>query len=102
MIRRPPRSTLFPYTTLCRSLAVDAVRALVTPRAPIGLFRRAAALIPDLLPAHHPSRTLCGTPLLDRKSPRLNSSHANISSAVFCLEKTIHSSAPSVPELHTD
>src|SRR5258707_15687343 len=67
MIRRPPRSTLFPYTTLFRSLPVD-------PDA--GRDRGRAAL---LLPRpQHPG---------DRKSTRLNSSHANISYAVFCLKK---------------
>src|SRR3712207_8778124 len=85
MIRRPPRSTLFPYTTLFRS-----------PRLYDG----------DYLPGQHlrPGRLVGGRPgddppdrqpvgaagaahLLDRKSTRLNSSHANISYAVFCLKK---------------
>src|SRR2546430_12161203 len=65
MIRRPPRSTLFPYTTLFRSQAGDFVR-----RAQL---RRAAAL-------HHQRH-------VDRKSTRLNSSHSQISYAVFCLKK---------------
>src|SRR5947209_14558802 len=67
MIRRPPRSTLFPYTTLFR-----ARHSPVAPRA--GLDGRAAAARP-------PTRAR------DRKSTRLNSSHANISYAVFCLKK---------------
>src|SRR3712207_7592048 len=100
MIRRPPRSTLFPYTTLFRSLA--EVRAeLVTGRA-----QAAAAAARDgllLLPAStHPWdswHTMPVTPgeryeamverWADRKSTRLNSSHANISYAVFCLKKKI-------------
>src|SRR3712207_6952226 len=83
MIRRPPRSTLFPYTTLFRSGAeatvsledhetpqerIEAVRALTEPFG--------ADLVMDC--SGHPS---------DRKSTRLNSSHANISYAVFCLKK---------------
>src|SRR2546426_4419999 len=73
MIRRPPRSTLFPYTTLFRSLASGA-RPGRGPRArPRGARpRNAAAAGPD-------SR--------DRKSTRLNSSHLVISYAVFCLKK---------------
>src|SRR3712207_8759763 len=83
MIRRPPRSTLFPYTTLFRSfeLAAPVVdRAVAADRAP-----RADAPqepVPDL--AADDSQRLAS---LDRKSTRLNSSHANISYAVFCLKK---------------
>src|SRR3712207_8040202 len=88
MIRRPPRSTLFPYTTLFRSQAVahDGVpRVLVFHRR--GEARdvpvdgpRLAGLLGRLGHAVEP-------PVLDRKSTRLNSSHANISYAVFCLKK---------------
>src|SRR3712207_7541944 len=81
MIRRPPRSTLFPYTTLFRSEgAVGDDRA-----CPAWL------VVPNCRDAHR--RHLCryrnGPPALhaDRKSTRLNSSHANISYAVFCLKK---------------
>src|SRR5690349_21974274 len=71
MIRRPPRSTLFPYTTLFRS--VRAPRWSASPR---GNRRRK---LPSLRR---------GSPwLLDRKSTRLNSSHVEISYAVFCLKK---------------
>src|SRR3712207_7933447 len=81
MIRRPPRSTLFPYTTLFRSQA-RAARGGHGPRdraddhrgAPHGPHGRRR--LGDLLPGR-----------LDRKSTRLNSSHANISYAVFCLKK---------------
>src|SRR3712207_8692623 len=78
MIRRPPRSTLFPYTTLFRSgpahLLVEfldeLVRAfLVTFEDYVGYYRLPLVLV------------------VDRKSTRLNSSHANISYAVFCLKK---------------
>src|SRR3712207_7504352 len=71
MIRRPPRSTLFPYTTLFRSRPVDDLVA--GPRH--GDQRVLDEVrVPALVPA-------------DRKSTRLNSSHANISYAVFCLKK---------------
>src|SRR3712207_7250675 len=89
MIRRPPRSTLFPYTTLFRSRsaapaapadgdAVDlaGVKALVVDDEPDSL-----ALVKRILED-------CGAAVAtDRKSTRLNSSHANISYAVFCLKK---------------
>src|SRR3712207_8464423 len=86
MIRRPPRSTLFPYTTLFRSDRAAAARSRLAraDREP-SRMARAGAERPDL-----------GAPLRndrgdgrarDRKSTRLNSSHANISYAVFCLKK---------------
>src|SRR5258708_23279839 len=81
MIRRPPRSTLFPYTTLFRSirgrLAVDRIEPAV---APLAMFT-----IPKL-PVADPKPPDCG-PEKDRKSTRLNSSHQIISYAVFCLKK---------------
>src|SRR3712207_7953101 len=83
MIRRPPRSTLFPYTTLFRSAPRRGDRRplhLALPRAPD---------LHDGGPAQH--HLLHPPPVLrqerDRKSTRLNSSHANISYAVFCLKK---------------
>src|SRR3712207_7181011 len=86
MIRRPPRSTLFPYTTLFRSL-VDRVGDHV---ADLVVGGRDGSDTSDLLLA----RDLLGLRAdvldrLDRKSTRLNSSHANISYAVFCLKKKI-------------
>src|SRR5256885_11605954 len=74
MIRRPPRSTLFPYTTLFRSEA-DAIAA--EPDRRIHLFW-------PLLESAHPTHRIIGP---DRKSTRLNSSHLVISYAVFCLKK---------------
>src|SRR3712207_7163573 len=83
MIRRPPRSTLFPYTTLFRSH--DGVRAVLPPRhgrvAGPALLRLQQFGVAALLRLH--PVVLVG----DRKSTRLNSSHANISYAVFCLKK---------------
>src|SRR3712207_7425786 len=88
MIRRPPRSTLFPYTTLFRSLAKElgdegtAYRlggdefCIVAPRGAL-----TAAVILDI------GRRSLTERWPDRKSTRLNSSHANISYAVFCLKK---------------
>src|SRR3712207_7440902 len=87
MIRRPPRSTLFPYTTLFRSDHV--VRTAVEHMgAAMGLGDRDLVVRADR--ADH-SRANGARPLAqdqaDRKSTRLNSSHANISYAVFCLKK---------------
>src|SRR3712207_7880546 len=90
MIRRPPRSTLFPYTTLFRSdmdrssadyigMLATVMNAVVLQDAleKVGVHTRVLSAI------HIPQ---VGEPL-DRKSTRLNSSHANISYAVFCLKK---------------
>src|SRR3712207_7283636 len=97
MIRRPPRSTLFPYTTLFRSVAeIVPVR-----RDGLGQRRRATREWALALGSAQP-KSLCrlfssrhqphgmqhvSVNTLDRKSTRLNSSHANISYAVFCLKK---------------
>src|SRR2546430_5004220 len=86
MIRRPPRSTLFPYTTLFRSLDVDPahppeerLRGRIVRRVlQRGELRAAAA---------RAARRLDVQGLQDRKSTRLNSSHSQISYAVFCLKK---------------
>src|SRR5256885_11152405 len=83
MIRRPPRSTLFPYTTLFRSLtSISVARTRLCKRVALRLFvhRRLPILAPArLITASAPER--------DRKSTRLNSSHLVISYAVFCLKK---------------
>src|SRR3712207_6961811 len=84
MIRRPPRSTLFPYTTLFRSpyaIWVSEVMLQQTQVATvIPFFERFLRALPTLA-------ALAAAPEQDRKSTRLNSSHANISYAVFCLKK---------------
>src|SRR3712207_8304476 len=94
MIRRPPRSTLFPYTTLFRSCGLASADAARKPqparsasservrRIRYSLRRRKARGC-----CHKRRGRLGGRPLPDRKSTRLNSSHANISYAVFCLKK---------------
>src|SRR3712207_8114065 len=86
MIRRPPRSTLFPYTTLFRSPALQRVRG---DRE--GHVQPALALVPwdGTALVDHVGRGLAAAEQQqqDRKSTRLNSSHANISYAVFCLKK---------------
>src|SRR5258707_6120963 len=79
MIRRPPRSTLFPYTTLFRSLRLFGLFDLLGFFGPLGLLALAAR-------GAHPQ---IDQDRRDRKSTRLNSSHANISYAVFCLKKKI-------------
>src|SRR3712207_7190597 len=91
MIRRPPRSTLFPYTTLFRSTLVDlgllGTRDDVA-RGELHLVRRVLLHEPLALGVVEVG-ALAARPLgdEDRKSTRLNSSHANISYAVFCLKK---------------
>src|SRR3712207_7709801 len=98
MIRRPPRSTLFPYTTLFRSeerqpvgrLLVerpeDPWRVVVTGVALEQLLGLLAAVLPEVGVQQVDHRPEVAA-LQDRKSTRLNSSHANISYAVFCLKK---------------
>src|SRR2546430_8999969 len=93
MIRRPPRSTLFPYTTLFRS--VDD---------PAGAHRARPATIWSMkvkeleLPGPVGTRKECTE--TDRKSTRLNSSHSQISYAVFCLKKKNNSHHPTHPYYH--
>src|SRR3712207_7945841 len=89
MIRRPPRSTLFPYTTLFRSgpAAPDSSGAALVS-ATGGVALRRCVSYPRRDGLHHGSAVLRRSPAhVDRKSTRLNSSHANISYAVFCLKK---------------
>src|SRR3712207_8434245 len=86
MIRRPPRSTLFPYTSLFRSTS-GAHR--VDPRQLAQLLGVPEVRLarPDFV-REHTGQAIGGVaPVGDRKSTRLNSSHANISYAVFCLKK---------------
>src|SRR3712207_8069740 len=93
MIRRPPRSTLFPYTTLFRSVQpaelfghLQGARVLL--REPVRNELAAAEACDHVLAPEHPrAAPPCGASRRDRKSTRLNSSHANISYAVFCLHK---------------
>src|SRR3712207_7146874 len=86
MIRRPPRSTLFPYTTLFRSTS-SATWLMPTSLGLCAMGRVYGA--PHILNGHggHAPTLRRLLPGEDRKSTRLNSSHANISYAVFCLKK---------------
>src|SRR3712207_7401315 len=91
MIRRPPRSTLFPYTTLFRSvgailLGVAVWRSGTLPKWAGALYAPSGLLIASGV-AIGEAQTLGSALIVDRKSTRLNSSHANISYAVFCLKK---------------
>src|SRR3712207_8688579 len=95
MIRRPPRSTLFPYTTLFRSPEPQRDRTARPPRS-VGVGatpprdRAAARRTRDrgsVSSAEEPTADRPPSEVIDRKSTRLNSSHANISYAVFCLKK---------------
>src|SRR3712207_7294614 len=94
MIRRPPRSTLFPYTTLFRSLHVpyerkDALQIIQKHSHEIDTLVIAGDLMDCEAISSFPKvqRMSLVQELIDRKSTRLNSSHANISYAVFCLKK---------------
>src|SRR3712207_8765836 len=97
MIRRPPRSTLFPYTTLFRSRQVLPSRVAEVDLRPVAVERR-ELLVDELLRRRlrrelvrrreeEPLEVALLAVARDRKSTRLNSSHANISYAVFCLKK---------------
>src|SRR3712207_9013105 len=101
MIRRPPRSTLFPYTTLFRSDGLEAEGVVTEAVDDVALRPGAVVAEAELLEfpeqvaadAHQPAVADLhaghglGHGQQDRKSTRLNSSHANISYAVFCLKK---------------
>src|SRR3712207_6935780 len=98
MIRRPRRSTLFPYTSLCRSRVeplADRLRRVVVAleeRQPVDVAdvrhrRRLEVDVVRVAVLALPAAGEAADDVLDRKSTRLNSSYANISYAVFCLEK---------------
>src|SRR3712207_7112331 len=95
MIRRPPRSTLFPYTTLFRSEqahvvpVVHPVRLPARPGDPLAIAQASVHLAEHAVSARLDELPVAQVVLvvLDRKSTRLNSSHVNISYAVFCLKK---------------
>src|SRR3712207_8741221 len=97
MIRRPPRSTLFPYTTLFRSYYSDLYFIVAHPAQPLRFYMQSTTFDPVLelydaisgqLVARNDDVGGGTNAQIDRKSTRLNSSHANISYAVFCLKKT--------------
>src|SRR2546430_13428157 len=91
MIRRPPRSTLFPYTTLFRSVLVEGIQDRLVFERMLSEMRKRAEntelAAPEIIE-------------VDRKSTRLNSSHSQISYAVFCLKKkknTVINTSPESP-----
>src|SRR5258708_9769834 len=101
MIRRPPRSTLFPYTTLFRSCFGDRVKATALLIEGDGFFEEGSSRSRGLRALHSALRLMLeergSIRLRDRKSTRLNSSHQILSYAVFCLEHrrpTLSSSHP--------
>src|SRR3712207_7090827 len=92
MIRRPPRSTLFPYTTLFRSalvalLFLTLAATLMLRGNTLLLTLAAEAAVLHYIARQFSDKLVSAGAHLDRKSTRLNSSHANISYAVFCLKK---------------
>src|SRR2546429_1411134 len=106
MIRRPPRSTLFPYTTLFRSIGLvhlDQAQALRRKGMQAGTNQRGFARAARAGEQHVVGRA-AGHELLgiDRKSTRLNSSHGYISYAVFCLKKKKSNNSAYVSECSTD
>src|SRR2546430_7709699 len=94
MIRRPPRSTLFPYTTLFRSRFAELVRTVDAPCTltlmGLGAFPASDPHFVGMVGMHgtyEANMAMHDCDLIDRKSTRLNSSHSQISYAVFCLKK---------------
>src|SRR5436853_1536902 len=101
MIRRPPRSTLFPYTTLFRSVSADTgAEATIVVRA--WAIVAAASRVHEIWHAIIEAESALSPAVEDRKSTRLNSSHLGISYAVFCLKKknTMYESAKH--QVHND
>src|SRR3712207_7455992 len=97
MVRRPPRSTLFPYTTLfrsgssCASINNEIVHGIPRPDRKLAAGDNISIDCGAILHGWHGDSAVTvtvGEPSADRKSTRLNSSHANISYAVFCLKNT--------------
>src|SRR2546426_7548785 len=97
MIRRPPRSTLFPYTTLFRSLKRQSWDVVLSDYS-MPAFDAPAALV--LLQQHSEDIPFIVVSGRDRKSTRLNSSHLVISYAVFCLKKKMNALSPEWDETH--
>src|SRR3712207_7534862 len=100
MIRRPPRSTLFPYTTLFRSLFLDVGESGQEegPDLKRGTYSSSVLICTSSnCTVMGPVNALPSPSSEDRKSTRLNSSHANISYAVFCLKKKIRQAYLSTP-----
>src|SRR5689334_24384537 len=93
MLRRPPRSTLFPYTTLFRSFGIENAGELA-----VAILAACQDAFGGTL---HDNHEAYASRLQDRKSTRLNSSHSSISYAVFCLKKKIpRPSSVAFPTLH--
>src|SRR2546430_9231747 len=87
MIRRPPRSTLFPYTTLFRSRAIELAPDLSKAHSHVGSALDYLNRLTEARQAFARAAQLAPESVTDRKSTRLNSSHSQISYAVFCLKK---------------
>src|SRR2546430_6450625 len=100
MIRRPPRSTLFPYTTLFRSMPKRSTEDQLNARVPLSVAMwhlHTNLCMPPKAQQHNADWTrfgLKGSISTDRKSTRLNSSHSQISYAVFCLKKKKKNNTP--------
>src|SRR5688572_32486638 len=101
MIRRPPRSTLFPYTTLFRSTARGDGVQVDRLRPHLDLAGRHARDVEEVVDQPREVPGLAADDVGDRKSTRLNSSHSQISYAVFCLKKKKKKSKPRTNATHT-
>src|SRR5690348_17642050 len=101
MIRRPPRSTLFPYTTLFRSTGAHRGKPDTCPCAHGMLERHSSGQLHDDVPSQSQRTVGRHRPRVeeDRKSTRLNSSHPSISYAVFCLKKKTQPQSTTCPTL---
>src|SRR5256885_12297428 len=102
MIRRPPRSTLFPYTTLFRSAAISPWRYAASLSVDMAAAREGRPVPFDMVAAFCAEEAkratgICLIEGVDRKSTRLNSSHLVISYAVICLQKKTEPCGPTLP-----
>src|SRR3712207_7170594 len=97
MIRRPPRSTLFPYTTLFRSVR-NEISLIMNFELKEGVDHQAVMGRDQFVLVAKGKNLWVKNPAEDRKSTRLNSSHANISYAVFCLKKKTN--MPTLSKIH--
>src|SRR3712207_7363667 len=96
MIRRPPRSTLFPYTTLFRSRSRVRLHGIQAVGLGLEIELARQSRFGEVVAVRFQREPRLVAERLDRKSTRLNSSHANISYAVFCLKKNKHTSVNNI------
>src|SRR5689334_24046478 len=101
MLRRPPRSTLFPYTTLFRSILRTALRSHQRRRSSLPHIRQRGRIVAPMSFSAFDLKDRVAVVIKDRKSTRLNSSYSSISYAVFCLKKKKKNKIQNIYLLHT-